>query len=605
MGGAAMWRARLSHRIRRGLTSSSSKSPFAFFMHYVLRGGRTFVPLFACVILAGVCAVAVQYEMKALVDAMAAPARQTGPVITAFVLFILIVAVETAFWRMAGWLGARAIVSAGVKIRLDLFERLVAKPLAFFSDAFSGALGARITAVSGAFGAVMNTLIWNILPPCIDFVGALFLFSLMDVGMAAAVFALVIGISGGLFAFGIRGSAAHQTYAKEAGRASGELIDTIANIRSIKMFGMRQREHDRLSQILMEEAGAQRRSWTYLERSRMLHDALLWVAAAGIFGWAVNRWVDGRFSPGDVVLVSALTFRILHGSRDLAMALIGTSNQIAVVRETLRLLDAHASHAGGAETLDRSPPPPIEVVGLSFAYRDDGPVLEDISFQILPGQRVGIIGESGAGKSTLLALLHGLHDPRRGEVRLGHKPLGTLCDDSLRELIAFVPQDVGLFHRSILDNLRYGHPDASEEEIFAAADIAQCDFIRGLPDGYHTIVGEGGTILSGGQRQRIAIARALLKRSPILLMDEATSALDVETERRLRQALTTACVNTTIIAATHRLATLDAFERVIVLRNGRVVDDGPASVILGRHGRHEANYHTIQTRVVAMAQPRG
>src|SRR3954454_2777559 len=331
-----MERKKIRGLLRQGARGSSS---IPFILKYVALARRRFIMLFACVVLAGACAVTVQYQMKTLVDAMAATSdRQVSAVIGAFTIFIVVVGIETMFWRAAGWLGARAIVGSGVQIRLDLFEQLSAKPLAFFSSAFSGALGARITAVSGAFGAIMNTLIWNILPPVVDFAGALFLFSLMDIWMAAAVCALVLAIGGGLLILGSRGTGFHQAYAKQAGRASGELIDTIANIRAVKMFGMRRREHQRLSEILAEEAEAQRRSWTYLEKSRMAHDCLLWLAAAGIFAWAILRWVEGRFSPGDVVLVSALTFRILHGSRDLAMALIGTSNQIAVVKETLAVL---------------------------------------------------------------------------------------------------------------------------------------------------------------------------------------------------------------------------------------------------------------------------
>lgn len=598
----AMERKKIRGLLRQGARGSSS---IPFILKYVALARRRFIVLFACVILAGACAVTVQYQMKTLVDAMAATSdRQVSAVIGAFTIFIVVVGIETMFWRAAGWLGARAIVGSGVQIRLDLFEQLSAKPLAFFSSAFSGALGARITAVSGAFGAIMNTLIWNILPPCIDFVGALFLFSFMDLGMAAAVLTLVVATAGGLFVFGVKGKRFHQTYASEAGRASGELTDTIANIAAVKMFGMRFRERQRLSEILRDEANAQLRSWTYLEKSRMLHDCLLWFAAAGIFAWAIFRWADGHFSPGDVVLVSALTFRILHGSRDLALALIGTSNHFAILREALELLHTESSAAAGIAGLDTGEPPEIEIAGLSFAHREDAPVFDDLNLRIPAGQRVGIVGESGAGKSTLLALLHGLHEPQTGDIRFGATSRRSLSEDNFRDLIAFVPQDVTLFHRSILDNLRYGRPDASDEDVRAAAEIAQCGFIRDMPDGYDTIVGEGGTILSGGQRQRIAIARALLKKAPVLLLDEATSALDVETERRLRHALAEACVDKTIIAATHRLITLESFDRVIVLRNGRIVQDAPPSVVLARFAAPRVR-PSQQSRPVALAQPHG
>jgi ATP-binding cassette subfamily B protein len=597
----------MEHKKFRGLLRQGARggSPVAFILKYVALSRWRFIVLFTCVVLAGTCAVTVQYQMKTLVDAMAATtSRQVSAVIGAFTVFIVVVGIETMFWRAAGWLGARAIVGSGVQIRLDLFEQLSAKPLAFFSGAFSGALGSRITAVSGAFGSIMNTLIWNVLPPCIDFVGALLLFSLMDLGMAAAVLTLVVVTAGGLFVFGVKGKGFHQNYAKEAGRASGELTDTIANIAAIKMFGMRFRERQRLSEILRDEANAQLRSWTYLEKSRMLHDCLLWFAAAAIFAWAIFGWANGHFSPGDVVLVSALTFRILHGSRDLALALIGTSNHFAILREALELFHTEPSEAPGIAGLDTGEPPAIEVVGLSFAHREDAPVFDDLNLHIPAGQRVGIVGESGAGKSTLLALLHGLHEPQTGDIRFGATSRRSLSEENFRDLIAFVPQDVTLFHRSILDNLCYGRPDASEEDILAAAEIAQCGFIQDMPDGYDTIVGEGGTILSGGQRQRIAIARALLKKAPVLLLDEATSALDVETERRLRHALAEACVDKTIIAATHRLITLESFDRVVVLRNGRIVQDAPPSVVLARFSAPRVR-QSPQSRPVALAQPHG
>src|ERR1700712_2053991 len=189
-------------------------SPLAFIWHYIFRERRRFFPVFTLVFLAACCAVAVQYEMKVLVDAMAGQTRAIADVAAPFGVFIVIIAVESVFWRSAAWLGARAIVDAGVKIRLDLFNQLSGRQLSFFSNSLSGALGGRITAVSGAFGAFTNTLIWNILPPCTDFIGALFLFSLLDITMSAAVCVMVVVIAAGLLSFGLRGRAYHQQYAE-------------------------------------------------------------------------------------------------------------------------------------------------------------------------------------------------------------------------------------------------------------------------------------------------------------------------------------------------------------------------------------------------------
>jgi ATP-binding cassette subfamily B protein len=558
-----------------------SPSPLAFVWHYIGSGRRLFIPVFALVFLAACCAVGVQYGLKILVDAMSPATRSLDQVAWPLALFLTLVGIESILWRAAGWMGAHAIIEAGVRIRLDLFSRLAGRPLNFFSESFSGALGGRITAVSGAFGALTNTFIWNILPPCTDFAGALVLFSVLDIGMAGSVFLLVVSIGAGLFAFGMRGRKHHQHYAARAGWASGELVDTIANIRIVKMFDRADREHSRLSTILNEEAGAQRRSWTYLEKSRILHDVVMWIAAACILGWAVSRWLQNRFSAGDVVLVSTLTFRILHGSRDLALALIGATSQLAVIRETLQLFRPNKPASIGRLRGRPAQPPRIETRNLCFAYGDDRPVLNRITLDIPPGQKVGIIGSSGAGKSTLLSLLQGLDEASQGAVLLDGVLMHHMPDRTIHDLIAYVPQDVSMFHRSIMENLRYGRPDATDDQIAAAIDIAQCRFIDELPHGYDTIVGERGTILSGGQRQRLAIARALLKDSPVLLLDEATSALDAETEMRLRVALLEACRNRTLIAATHHHASLTLFDRVIVLKDGMVSQDGtPADVLM-------------------------
>jgi ATP-binding cassette subfamily B protein len=193
---------------------------------------------------------------------------------------------------------------------------------------------------------------------------------------------------------------------------------------------------------------------------------------------------------------------------------------------------------------------------------------------------MGIIGASGAGKSTLLALIQRLQQPNSGEILIDGKRLDLLSDDAIRELVGFVPQDVSLFHRSIMENLRYGRPEATDREVHEAVEAAQCGFIADLPNGFDTIVGERGTMLSGGQRQRLAIARAILKKAPVLLLDEVTSALDLHTERALRTSLTRACSDRTIIAATHRVSSLASFDRIVVLQGGRVVQDGHPTEVL-------------------------
>jgi ATP-binding cassette subfamily B protein len=227
----------------------------------------------------------------------------------------------------------------------------------------------------------------------------------------------------------------------------------------------------------------------------------------------------------------------------------------------------------------------VEFEHAVFAYPGREPVLRGLDLAIEPGQRVGLVGASGAGKSTVLALLQRFYDVDQGRVTISGQDISAVTQESLREMIAVVPQDISLFHRSVLENIRYARPEASERDVRTAARMAHClDFIEALPNGFDTMVGDRGTKLSGGQRQRLAIARALLKDAPILLLDEATSALDSESEAAIQQALDTLMQGRTVIAVAHRLSTLRNFDRIVVMDQGQVIDDGTPLELSHRPG---------------------
>jgi ATP-binding cassette subfamily B protein len=222
---------------------------------------------------------------------------------------------------------------------------------------------------------------------------------------------------------------------------------------------------------------------------------------------------------------------------------------------------------------------------VSFAYPSGQVVIDDVSLHIPGGQRVALVGPSGAGKTTLLSLVQRLYPASDGRILIDGQDVATLSQETLRQAIAVVPQDVVLFHRSILDNIRYGRPDATDEEVREAARAAQCDsFVRGLADGYATKVGERGARLSGGQRQRVGIARAILANAPIVILDEATSALDSDSEARVQRALANLLENRTVLAIAHRLSTIAAFDRAIVMDHGRIVEDGAPAELQRRNG---------------------
>jgi ATP-binding cassette subfamily B protein len=559
-------------------------SPFRFLIHYVAARPWTFLLLGLLVAGTSVSAIGVQYAMKLLIDSMTGAVRARSEVYTALGVFIGLVVMESGLQRAAALTLGHATVVSGVRIRLDMVNHLTGHQMPFFQTQRAGALGHRISGLAGIFGAIIHRLLQEVTPPLIAFVGAMIIFSAIDPRMAAVLGTIFVLVTGALIVLGLRGHVYHRDFAERAGTVGGELIDLIGNIWVVKAFAARQRELARLRDFLVHEADAQRRGWFFVERMRGLHDASLAILVGGTLLWAIGRWSTGAITTGDVVIISTMTFRILHGSRDLAMALIDTSQQVSYLRETLDIIGVPQTlqDAPGAARL-RVGEGRIELRNVTFGYDPRHPVLHDFSLEVPAGQKLGVVGPSGAGKSSVLQLVQRLHDPQTGNVTIDGQRIDTVTQESLRDALAVVPQEVLLFHRSVMENIRFARPEAADEDVFRAAEAAGCDdFIRRLPHGYDSIVGERGTSLSGGQRQRIGIARAFLKNARIVLLDEATSALDSESELEVQAGLDALIENRTVIAVAHRLSTIVNFDRVIVVEDGRLVEDGPPQVLLRR-----------------------
>ncbi|ANN76969.1 ABC transporter ATP-binding protein [Bordetella flabilis] len=577
--------------------------PLAFLFHYVRARPVHFLCLGALIISAATCAVAVQYGMKLIVDAMSTENRAAADVWHPLLFFLGLIAVESALWRTGGWLGCRTIVATCADMRLDLFDHLTGHAMPFFKRHLTGALGNRISSTASAGGIIFSTLTWNVTPPCVEFIGATVVLLTIDWRLALALMVFVVLVATVIVAFGTRGRQLHETYGMHASRVGGEIVDTVSNIWAVQAFAARQRESERLKWEVSKEARAQRHSWMYLEKARVLHDICLWLMAGSMLFWALYSWRRGTMTTGDVVVVSALTFRILHGSRDLALALVGTAQQFGIIAEMLSVV---AQPHGMADAPNAKPyiarGGEIQFDNVDYAYPDGHHVFRGLNLYIPAGQKVGIVGPSGAGKSTLLALLQRLDDVSGGNITLDGQPLRSLTRDSLRKAIAVVPQEVPLFRRTVMENIRYGRPDATDEEVYAAARLANCDeFIDQLPNGYHTLLVERGASLSGGQRQRLSIARAFLTNAPILILDEATSSLDSRSEARVQEALTELMRHRTVLAAAHRLSTLSRFDRIIVLDDGRVVEDGSPEALRARDGLFSTLWR-MQSKEVAVSE---
>jgi ATP-binding cassette, subfamily B, bacterial len=562
------------------------RAPGPFIWRYISRWRAALSILGTLVVLAAGCAVGVQYQMKFLVDALAGANHSVHAVWVVLAFFISLIAVESILWRSCGWLTCRTTIGIGIAMRLDLFQYLSGQSLRYFMENLAGSLGQRLTSTAGAFGILTNTAVWRIAPPMVDFLGGLVIFASIDWRMAAVMGVYVLLVTGCLIYVGQRGRRLHAEYFGTASEVAGEVIDVISNMWAVKAFSTRRREWERLQRQFDHEARAQRASWMFTERTRVFYDLILWIMAAVMLLWSVYSWTRHAITPGDVVVISGLTFRILHGSRDVALAYADVVQQIGYMDETLRVVGQVHS------ILD--PPNAIEVVRgagavefreVTFGYDPGEPILQHVSVSIRAGEKVGIVGPSGAGKTTIVHLIQRLHEVQSGAILIDGQPIGSVSQDSLRSVLSVVPQEITLFHRTIMENIRFGRPQATDEEIYAAARAAHCDaFVRKLPQGYATLVGERGVKLSGGQRQRIGIARAFLKDAPILILDEATSALDTESEMEIQRNIVAILAGRTVIAVAHRLSTLAAFDRILVVQQGRIVEEGSARE-LRRQGR--------------------
>lgn len=551
--------------------------PFAFFVRYIRRRPVEHAAILVCVLGAVGFSTSTQYGIKFLVDTLSKGQDSGVNPWIAFGVLVTFIGCDNFLWRIASWIASYAFVGVTGDLRSDLFRYLTGHAPSYFAERLPGVLTSRITATSNAVFTVENMFVWNVLPPCVATVAAIAYMVVVSWKMALFLVVVAGAVMVLMFKIAAAGRPLHHDFADKAAAVDGEMIDVIGNMNLVKAFGGIPREHLRFDQTVGRELVARRRSLQYLEKMRLLHALIVVVMTCGLLGWAITLWQERRISNGDVIFVATLGLSVLSATRDLAVALVDVTQHLARLSEALRTLltpyemidhpEAEPLVAGGANLLFDK---------VTFAYPTGRTIFDNITIDIKAGERVGLVGPSGGGKSTLISLLQRFYDIQGGRILIDGQDISRITEASLRDAIAIVPQDTALLNRSLADNIRYGRPDATDDEVWAAAVAARCrPFIENLPDGLETPVGDRGTKLSGGQRQRIAIARAFLKNAPILLLDEATSALDSESEEAIRQALERLMVNRTVLTVAHRLSTLRGFDRILVLRGGEVVQDGP------------------------------
>ena len=499
-----------------------------------------------------------------------------------------------AFFRVQGFI--RSGESALNNLRRDLFAHLVRLPMPFFQEQRSGALSNRISADLGVVRETLLTTVPQAVRQTVILVGGLiFIFVAswkLSLIMLGSVPFVVLAIA--FFGRKVRGfSKAAQDSLAEAGTVIEETVQGIADVKSFTNEPFEATRYDRSLESFL---GVTMRG----AKSRAAFLAFIIFALFGTIAFVT--WYGAQMLANGQIngtnFVSFILFSIFVGaSLGSFPEIISQFQQTAGATERLReLLDTAPERTDGDANVKLCGA--LAFANLSFRYpsRPDVQVLKDLTFDVAPGQRVALVGPSGAGKSTVFSLILGFNDPESGEVLFDGRPASALALQALRSQIAIVPQEVLLFGGSIRENIEYGKPGASLEEIEAAARQANAhEFITELPEGFETLVGPRGTKLSGGQRQRIAIARAILADPRILLLDEATSALDSESERLVNEALERLMQGRTSLVIAHRLSTVRHADSILVFSHGKIVECGSHEQLIAENGTYR---FLVETQLV-------
>ncbi|MCF7544284.1 ABC transporter ATP-binding protein [Pseudomonas petrae] len=489
-------------------------------------------------------------------------------------------------------------INLPLRLRWDFHRLMLRQSLSFFSDEFSGRVTTKVMQTALSVRDVLFTLI-EIAPGIgVYFIAIIALAGGFALKLMLPFIAWIVLFGLAMLYFVPRLGKVGQEQANARSSMTGRISDAYTNITTVKLFSHSKREAQFARAAMEDFKQTGFRQMRLVSQFEIVNQALVVALILGAGGYALWLWHQGDVGTGAVAAITAMALRINGMSHWIMWQMTSLFENIGTVQDGMATLtqgpkvqdapDATSlKTTGGAVTFDN----------VSFNYNGERQVLDGLNLAIRPGEKIGLVGRSGAGKSTLINLLLRFYDVDSGEIRIDGQNIRQVTQDSLRSAIGMVTQDTSLLHRSIRDNIAYGRPDATEEEIRTAAVNAQADgFISQLSDkhghsGYDTLVGERGIKLSGGQRQRVAIARVMLKNAPILLLDEATSALDSEVEVAIQESLDEMMKGKTVIAIAHRLSTIAAMDRLIVMDDGRIIEQGTHSELLNKNGTYARLWH--------------
>ena len=579
-------------RFRIDLRGGAFRSVFAFTMRHWRKQPVRLVAILAAVLFSTAADVLTPLYSGRLVDAVASGAASDviawEAAVAAFSMLIALAMGAIVMRHIAFQLVINLTLKMMSDIAADAFHRVQRFSTDWHANSFAGSTVRKVTRGMWALDLLNDTLLVALFPSLVMLVGSTLL-----LGWHWPMMGVVVA-AGSLIYIGITVSLSLAYVAPAASlanrwdtRLGGALADAVSCNAVVKAFGAEEREDGRLAAFVEKWRHRTWRTWTRGTVNGTAQGVTLLALRIAVVGLSLALWARGEASAGDVAFVLTAFFVLQGYLRDVGMHVRNLQRSVNDMEE---LADIHAQPLG----IDDRPGAKRIAIGdgridfrkVTFHYGNhETPLYKDFSVTVDAGERVGLVGHSGSGKTTFVKLIQRLYDLNGGEILIDGQDIAAFTQSSLRQQIAIVQQEPILFHRSLAENIAYGRPGATQEEIEHAARLASAhDFINRLPKGYGTLVGERGVKLSGGERQRVAIARAFLADAPILILDEATSSLDSESEVLIQQAMERLMVGRTTLVIAHRLSTVRALDRLLVFDRGRIVEEGDHDALIRIEG---------------------
>lgn len=505
---------------------------------------------------------------------------------TVLIVLGIFALISWCFFRITGRINLYFEAHVMADLLTTAFNNLLSHSHKFFSENFTGSLVRKVSRLSHAFETITDQITGQLIPLLVTALGILIVLLWRNMWLGLILLGWIVVFVATQYLLAVWKVKFDRLKAEKDSEATGVISDALANIVTVKLFSHYSHERERYGKVTSQLRDLRMLAWRIGENMDALQSAFMLVIEFAFYFLWLRLWKQGILTLGDFALIQGLLIVLMHRLwefgrvvRRIYEGLADASEMVEILMMTPDIQDHR-----GAKAL-RVGQGNIEFKNVDFSFHQTRAILDRFNLVIQPGEKVALVGPSGAGKSTVVRLLLRLHDVNAGGIYIDGQEIAGVTQDSLRGQIAFVPQEPILFHRTLMENIRYGRLEATDKEVIQAAKKSHChEFISQFPQGYGTYVGERGVKLSGGERQRVAIARAFLKNAPILILDEATSSLDSEVEALIQDALRTLIQKKTTIVIAHRLSTIRTMDRIVVIQGGKVTAEGPHQELLKEEG---------------------